>query len=442
MDLGELVRQALRMRPDRLVVGECRGAEVRELLTAMNTGHTGGGGTIHANAAGAVPARLIALGALAGLGQDAVRLQVASALDVVVHVARSRHGRYVACVGVLRRRPPDLAWPWHSRLRAGSWSPDRRGRSWRAALAWTRGCSRRLNDGAGRRARNSGSRSVIAVLIGAMAVALWLILRPPRGLHRRVRKAFAGSSAGSGTSRSRRGTTRWANAGPPEDPGSLPNGWPARRYGRRTGREAGDGQGFFPAGRGGFSLGRGRRNDAAVSLTVVVQQLAALLKGGRAPARLWDELCLVYGDPMPPREPAAGRGSVPAPRRSWLLPAGRPSGARPWPRQIRARRRLVWSADRQPRTADLAELAACFDIAEASGCPLADVLTRFAAQLEVEDDAEAARQTALAGPKATVTLLTWLPLLGLGLGFCLGVDPLAMLLGTPSAWPHLSPEPS
>ena len=90
VDLAELVRQALRMRPDRLVVGECRGAEVRELLTAMNTGHTGGGGTIHANTAAAVPARLTALGALAGMGQDAMRLQVASALDVVVHVERSR----------------------------------------------------------------------------------------------------------------------------------------------------------------------------------------------------------------------------------------------------------------------------------------------------------------------------------------------------------------
>jgi tight adherence protein B len=77
------------------------------------------------------------------------------------------------------------------------------------------------------------------------------------------------------------------------------------------------------------------------------------------------------------------------------------------------------------------ELAACFDVAEASGCPLADVLARFAAQLEVEDDAEAARQTALAGPKATVSLLTWLPLMGLGLGIALGVDPLAILIGTP-----------
>lgn len=109
VDLGELVRQALRMRPDRLVVGECRGAEVRELLTAMNTGHSGGGGTIHANAAAAVPARLTALGALAGMGPDAVRLQAASALDVVVHVGRTSRGREVLCVGVFSDGPGGLA---------------------------------------------------------------------------------------------------------------------------------------------------------------------------------------------------------------------------------------------------------------------------------------------------------------------------------------------
>ena len=101
VDLGELVRQALRMRPDRLVVGECRGAEVRELLTAMNTGHSGGGGTIHANTAAAVPARLNALGALAGLGPDAVRRQAASALDAVIHVGRTARGRKVLCVGLM-----------------------------------------------------------------------------------------------------------------------------------------------------------------------------------------------------------------------------------------------------------------------------------------------------------------------------------------------------
>jgi pilus assembly protein CpaF len=97
------------MRPDRLVVGECRGAEVRELLSAMNTGHAGGGGTIHANAAAAVPARLAALGALAGMGQDAVRLQVASAIDAVVHVERTTTGRQVASIGVLDAQDSGLA---------------------------------------------------------------------------------------------------------------------------------------------------------------------------------------------------------------------------------------------------------------------------------------------------------------------------------------------
>lgn len=109
LDLGELVRQALRMRPDRLIVGECRGAEVRELLTALNTGHTGGGGTIHANTASAVPARIVALGALAGLSQEAVRLQVASALDAVIHVERTPAGRSISCIGVLSETPEGQA---------------------------------------------------------------------------------------------------------------------------------------------------------------------------------------------------------------------------------------------------------------------------------------------------------------------------------------------
>lgn len=109
VDLGELVRQALRMRPDRLVVGECRGAEVRELLTAMNTGHTGAGGTIHANTAAAVPARLTALGALAGMGPEAVRLQAASALDVVVHLERTRQGRRLASIGLVVEEAGGLA---------------------------------------------------------------------------------------------------------------------------------------------------------------------------------------------------------------------------------------------------------------------------------------------------------------------------------------------
>ncbi|BBE23912.1 hypothetical protein MN0502_27950 [Arthrobacter sp. MN05-02] len=105
LDLTELVRQALRMRPDRLVVGECRGAEVRELLAAMNTGHDGGGGTIHANSADAVPARLAALAALAGLSPEALALQAASALDVLVHVVRDVVGRRVESIGLLELGP-------------------------------------------------------------------------------------------------------------------------------------------------------------------------------------------------------------------------------------------------------------------------------------------------------------------------------------------------
>ena len=90
--LARLVREALRMRPDRLVVGECRGAEVRELLSALNTGHDGGAGTLHANALADVPARLEALGALCGLDDRALARQTASASGWVLHVARGSDG--------------------------------------------------------------------------------------------------------------------------------------------------------------------------------------------------------------------------------------------------------------------------------------------------------------------------------------------------------------
>src|SRR6202011_3291108 len=84
----QLVRQALRMRPDRLVVGEVRGAEVVDLLAALNTGHEGGCATLHANAAADVPARLEALACAAGLSREAVHSQLAAALDIVVHLTR------------------------------------------------------------------------------------------------------------------------------------------------------------------------------------------------------------------------------------------------------------------------------------------------------------------------------------------------------------------
>lgn len=91
--LRDLIRQALRMRPDRLVVGECRGAEVVELLSALNTGHEGGALTLHANTAADVPARLEALGLLGGVPREALHAQVAAGLRVVLHLSRASAGR-------------------------------------------------------------------------------------------------------------------------------------------------------------------------------------------------------------------------------------------------------------------------------------------------------------------------------------------------------------
>ncbi len=102
--LQVLVRQALRMRPDRLVVGEVRGSEITDLLAAMNTGHEGGCGTLHANSCADVPARVEALAMAAGMPREAAHSQLASALDVVIHLGRCGGRRQVQEIAVLRRR--------------------------------------------------------------------------------------------------------------------------------------------------------------------------------------------------------------------------------------------------------------------------------------------------------------------------------------------------
>ncbi|MFK4065106.1 TadA family conjugal transfer-associated ATPase [Streptomyces sp. NPDC029674] len=127
--LDDLVRQALRMRPDRLVVGEVRGAEVVHLLAALNTGHEGGCGTVHANAASDVPARLEALGTAAGLDRAALHSQLAAALSVVIHLVRDRAGRRrIAEVHVLERADsglvvtvPALCWGEKAFTRERGW---------------------------------------------------------------------------------------------------------------------------------------------------------------------------------------------------------------------------------------------------------------------------------------------------------------------------------
>lgn len=108
VSMSELVRAAMRMRPDRIVLGECRGREVRDVLSALNTGHEGGWATIHANSAIDVPSRLIALGALADMNEAVVAAQASAALDAVIHVERRGGIRRIAQIAVLERRRGEL----------------------------------------------------------------------------------------------------------------------------------------------------------------------------------------------------------------------------------------------------------------------------------------------------------------------------------------------
>jgi pilus assembly protein CpaF len=106
VEIRDLVRNALRMRPDRIIVGEVRGAEALDMLQAMNTGHDGSLSTIHANSARDALARLETMVLMAGydLPVRAIRQQVASALDMVVHVERMMDGtrRVTSITEVLR----------------------------------------------------------------------------------------------------------------------------------------------------------------------------------------------------------------------------------------------------------------------------------------------------------------------------------------------------
>lgn len=115
ISMSDLLRQALRMRPDRIVVGEIRGAEVVDLLAALNTGHEGGAGTVHANSLKEVPARMEALAALGGLDRAALHSQLGAAVDVLIHVRRGVDGkRQVHEIGLLHGNPVEVELLWDS----------------------------------------------------------------------------------------------------------------------------------------------------------------------------------------------------------------------------------------------------------------------------------------------------------------------------------------
>jgi pilus assembly protein CpaF len=96
--LSKLIKQSLRMRPDRIVLGECRGAEVREVLMALNTGHEGSMATIHSNSASDVASRLVALGSLANMKPESVSIMSKSAIDNVIHIKRDTKNKGIRIV--------------------------------------------------------------------------------------------------------------------------------------------------------------------------------------------------------------------------------------------------------------------------------------------------------------------------------------------------------
>jgi tight adherence protein B len=155
-------------------------------------------------------------------------------------------------------------------------------------------------------------------------------------------------------------------------------------------------------------------------MSLMVAQLSALLRAGRAPAAMWLQAAssVPGGDKSEPAAilSAAGRAAAlglpvgPAIRRA-------AAGSGMWSRKEGA---AVWD-----------DLAVCLEAAEATGCPLAEVLDRLASHLEDDADAAAARVTALAGPKATAQILTVLPLVGLAVGVLIGANPVRVLLETP-----------
>jgi pilus assembly protein CpaF len=125
----DLVRQALRMRPDRLIVGEARGPELLDMLLAANTGHDGSVTTLHANGVVDVPARIEALAMLAGVERQAAHSLLASALSVAVHLQRDGDGqRRVTEIAVLVRDPaaglvaaePALLWSGELQVEPGA----------------------------------------------------------------------------------------------------------------------------------------------------------------------------------------------------------------------------------------------------------------------------------------------------------------------------------
>ena len=196
---------------------------------------------------------------------------------------------------------------------------------------------------------------------------------------------------------------------------------------------------------------RSRADPELQDLPLLLHQLTGLLAAGRAPHQLWADAAALQRDGagtgptrvlaarlLPVLESAAQAASLglsPVPVfRAAAAGAGPTALIRSWQRESSAKTVIPGTGDQLSLEGLWRELAACVSVSERSGAPLAGVLGRYAGQLEASLDQQASRETAMAGPQATVRLLTWLPVGGLGLGYLLGADPIAVLAGSPLGW--------
>nr|WP_231709214.1 type II secretion system F family protein [Arthrobacter sp. zg-Y895] len=161
---------------------------------------------------------------------------------------------------------------------------------------------------------------------------------------------------------------------------------------------------------------------------LLVRELAGLLAAGRSAHRIWADAATLYEVP--------GSAETPVHPFSPVLKAAAASaalGLSPVPVLAAAER--AGNGETDPALQQLwSGLAVCLRVSERSGAPLAAVLSRYAGQLEAARDAASDREAAMAGPRATMRLLTWLPGGGILLGYLLGGNPLQILTATPLGW--------
>ena len=396
--LRDLVRQALRMRPDRLVVGEVRGAECVDLLAALNTGHEGGCGTVHANAPEGLPARIEALAVAAGLDRAAVHAQLAAGLDI--------------------DRPPGAG----SRRSSGAWvrwvcssGPPM---AWFASFPRSPSSRPGLPSGSGRRGARPAARSARAMIRSKNS--LWA-LAACGGVRRRVRLRPGRRAPATAAPRSRhrddallgaRRHSLWA-AGVP-----APALWGATVMvtGLITALSSDSAVLAALSLVAGAVLARTlrgrlrqqaleRRQDAVVDLCTA---LAAELRAGVAAPEALERTA--FG---PAHAEVVVRRALSAARSGGDVAQG-----------------LRWDAA-APGAEGLGAVAACWEVAMGSGAAMSPALRMLARGLRAEQAHRREVAATLAAPRATARLLALLPGVGILMGTGLGVDPLGLLLGTP-----------